>query len=87
MRLALLFLTVALLAAQTPVEPPVLPEGQFCQHRADHGPAPAHPCACQRECKPSEDEDGHQTIVVVEDAHCAQWCHKEHCHCPMKGCD
>lgn len=81
------FLLVPLLVfavAQVP-EPPVFPPGQFCAH-AEAGQHPAHPCACQRECVPSTDEDGHETISVREDPKCKQWCHADHCHCPPKNC-
>lgn len=79
------WLLVGLLVLQT-TEPPVLPPGQFCEH-ATATRRPAHPCACQRECVPSEDEQGRQTVVVREDAKCMQYCHADHCHCPAKGCE
>jgi hypothetical protein len=72
------------------VEPPELPPGEFCSH-IENGNKPAHPCACHRECvdQHGEDEDGTQTTgtVVKEDAQCKQYCHKEHCHCPVHNCD
>lgn len=78
-----------LAVAQVP-EPPELPPGQFCEH-VERGRQPAHPCACQRECQPNTEigDDGkpHETITVHEDAQCKQYCHKDHCHCPVKGCD
>jgi hypothetical protein len=81
-----LVLAVLALGAQRP-EPPVLPPGQFCVHVTRQNPRPAHPCACQRECLPTEDEQGRQTVGVREDAQCTQYCHADHCHCPIKNCD
>lgn len=81
----LVFAALLLGIAQTPIEPPVFPPGQFCAH-AEHGQNPAHPCACQRECVPSTDEDGHETVTVREDAKCKQYCHADHCHCIPKNC-
>ena len=59
------------------------PPGEACQHGGD----PAHNCACHRECVPDEDEDGHQTVRVQEDPKCRAFCFKDHCHCPVRGCD
>jgi len=84
-------LAVALLAAVAQnIEPPVLPEGHFCQHPVSKGDAPAHPYSCQRECLPNVElgDDGkpHETVTVKEDPQCKQFCHAEHCHCPAKNC-
>lgn len=90
----LAFVAALLLAlAQTPA-PPMPPEGNpghqepapgaFCAH---NDPNPAHACSCQRECVPSEDADGKQTIEVKEDAKCRAFCFKDHCHCPAKNCE
>src|SRR5881394_2007533 len=84
-------LAVALLAAVAQnIEPPVLPEGHFCQHPVSKGDPPAHPCNCQRECLPNVElgDDGkpHETVTVKEDPQCKQFCHAEHCHCPAKNC-
>ncbi len=90
MRLFAAIAAVLLLAAQT-VEPPVLPPGQFCEHMTAANGKPPHPCACQRECKPdtSADDQGnlHDTVRIVEDPQCKQYCHADHCHCPVKNCD
>lgn len=91
----ILLLTFALLgvAAQTTVEPPVLPPGQFCEHPVPGGPAPAHACSCHRECKDEDEYDvngeptGRTVTRVKEDAQCKQWCHADHCHCPLMNCD
>jgi hypothetical protein len=80
-RAALLGLALLAAAAQS-IEPPVLPAGQFCAHVTRANPRPAHPCGCQRHC--SEGEGGDE--AVVEDAQCKQYCHADHCHCPVKGC-
>jgi hypothetical protein len=76
--------------AQQQTEPPVLPAGKFCEHQMKGAAAPAHPCNCQRECLPNVEvgSDGkpHETVTVKEDPQCKQWCHAEHCHCPMKNC-
>jgi hypothetical protein len=84
-------LAVALLAAVAQhVEPPVFPEGHFCQHHVSKGDATAHPCDCQRECVPNielgEDGKPHETVTVKEDPQCKQFCHADHCHCPAKNC-
>lgn len=72
------------------VEPPELPPGEFCA-TPEHGSNPAHPCACQRHCQdvPKDGEDANNGTVttVVEDPQCKQYCHKEHCHCPVHNCD
>ncbi len=72
---------------QSPVEPPEYPEGHYCAYVTQRNPHPEHPCACHRECVPSEDENGNQTIVTKEDAQCKQWCHANRCACPAKNCD
>ena len=83
------FILVGFLVLQVP-EPPELPPGEFCSH-VEHGSNPQHPCACQRECVDynTENEDGSQSThtTVKEDSQCKQYCHKEHCHCPIKNCD
>lgn len=67
------------------VEPPVLPEGSFCTpagtatsdgHVIDG--QPSHQCHCQHMTH-SKDCEGQ----VEEKSSCKQWCHKEHCHCPV----
>jgi hypothetical protein len=84
----LLLLALAVVAVE---EPPALPPGQFCQHVVAGRQPPAHPCACQRECVDNieigDDGQPHETISVREDAQCKQYCHADHCHCPMRGCD
>lgn len=79
-----------LVAQQPPMPPPGNPghqepaPGQACLHDSRD---PAHNCTCHRECQPSEDEDGHQTQTVKEDAKCRSYCYHDHCHCPIANCD
>jgi hypothetical protein len=83
-------LSALLSATAQQTEPPVLPPGKYCEHQMKGGAQPAHPCNCQRECLPNVEvgPDGkpHQTVTVKEDPQCKQWCHADHCHCPMKNC-
>lgn len=83
MKIALLTLALLAAAAQRH-EPPPLPPGQFCEHVSVRTPHPAHPCACQRECHAY---DNGKQVWVQEDPQCQQYCTKDHCHCPLKGCD
>lgn len=85
------FLILAALLLGQVVEPPVFQPGQFCEHVTERGQPPAHPCACHRECVPNitigDDGQPHETITVREDPQCKQFCHADHCHCLVKGCD
>ena len=63
-------------------EPPEFPQGEFCEM----DPNAAHPCSCRAmdSCdKPAEGQGQGPT----ENKECKQWCHKDHCHCPVKQCD
>lgn len=71
-------LSLSLAALQ---EPPIYPEGMYCTPRGDvvQGvQTPDHPCRCKRMADP---EDSCET--VRESSECLQWCHKEHCKCPI----
>lgn len=84
MKLFLIAAALVLIAVQ---EPEVYPPGHVCV-RAEQVRGPAdHPCECQRKCITSENEEGKETISVQEDPQCKQYCHKEHCSCPMIGCE
>ena len=87
---ALLFMSM--LAAGQITHGPEPPEGWFCTPDKE---APAdHQCSCQRSCSPKLDcdEEGNCTpspeggMEVHEDAQCKVYCHKDHCGCPVKGC-
>lgn len=67
-------------------EPEELPPGHVCVTPAQVKGPTDHPCDCQRKCIVSEDENGKESISVQEDAQCKQYCHKDHCSCPMKDC-
>lgn len=64
-------------------EPPVLPDGSFCTPAGiattdGHVMDPAHPCHCEH-MTTSTDCEGY----VQENNRCTQYCHKDHCHCPV----
>lgn len=76
--LALLVVIGALLAIQ---EPPIYPPGWFCSPRGtikNRELAPDHPCHCQRMASKADSCEH-----VTEDARCLQWCHVDHCACPV----
>ncbi len=75
-----------LLAGAVSQEPDVYPPGHVCVRAVDVKGPTDHACSCQRKCVPSEDSDGNQTVTIQEDNTCLQWCHKEHCSCPVKDC-
>jgi hypothetical protein len=69
-------------------EPPEYPPGHICVYQSDVKSSNDHPCDCHRECKESIDEDsGSKSYYVQEDPQCKQYCHKDHCKCPLKNCD
>lgn len=73
-------------AAIMQVEPPELPAGAFCSPRGvvssdGHVMDGAHPCHCEHMTHSKDCEGG-----VEENNKCTQWCHKDHCHCPVM-CD
>ena len=63
-------------------EPTEYPPGYYCSPQGTISDNkvidPAHPCICKR-MDHSEDCDG----LPIEDAMCMQWCHKDHCGCPV----
>jgi hypothetical protein len=58
--------------------------GANCTHDATD---PAHNCACVRECKQEDKAEGPPDIRIVEDPQCRVYCFKDHCHCPIHGCE
>jgi hypothetical protein len=79
---------VLLLAGVVAQEPEVYPPGHVCV-RAEQVRGPAdHPCSCHRRCENATDGDGTVTgTYVQEDPQCQQYCHKEHCACPVENCE
>lgn len=72
---------VAGLIFQGPTEPPEYPSGQFCSPVGDivaGKPINDHACKCKR-LDHSEQCDG----PASHDAVCKQWCHEQHCSCPI----
>lgn len=70
-----------IIAQQIPVEPPIYPEGTLCTPNGDnvHGlQTPDHPCMCARMSHGTDCESD-----VHEDAACKQFCHAQHCGCPL----
>jgi hypothetical protein len=54
----------------------------FCHHAVDGRPDPAHDCACEPMCMKTEEADGTQGEVRVEDhAKCRSNCHPKFCTC------
>lgn len=89
----ILALSVFLLTAPSPSsqivmnpdEPTIYPEGVYCTPAGDmfHGlQTPDHPCKCKNMLR--EDKDGCCDVKVTNDPVCKQWCHEEHCGCPME---
>ncbi len=85
---ALMFfiMTVKVMSGAPQAEPKELAQGLFCNPKgvvARNGLVidPAHPCHCAHMTH-SKDCEG----AVEENAKCTQFCHKEHCHCPVT-CD
>ena len=71
-------LVVAGLLLQHPEE---YPQGWFCTPKGTvkHGQqTPDRPCHCVR-----MDYDTHCEGVPTESSLCLQWCHKQHCACPV----
>jgi hypothetical protein len=64
-------------------EPPEFPPGEFCTMDDQSGTPPAHPCACRAMDDCSKPAEG-QGQGPTENKQCAQWCHKDHCHCAKK---
>ena len=75
MKIVLLLAALTLVGGQEPKE---FPPGVTCQRA---GPPVDHPCACHRICSDPTDPTS-----VVEDVNCKQYCHKEHCACPVEHC-
>ena len=77
-------LLAVMLVAQVVVAPPhpdPYPKGQFCTPKGimvDGYQTADHPCSCKRMA-----QDCDEGSEVAEDAKCNQWCHKDHCGCPV----
>ena len=62
-------------------EPPEYRDGTFCTPKGDLvGPlqTPNNPCVCRR-----VDHDPLCEGVPWKDQRCRQWCHEQHCACPV----
>jgi hypothetical protein len=76
-----------LLAGVVVQEPDEYPPGHVCVRAVDVKGPTDHPCSCHRKCSDVADNDGHHGAVIVEDPQCQQYCHKEHCSCPVENCE
>lgn len=69
-------------------EPDEYPPGHVCVMPAQVKGPTDHACTCHRRCENDTDGDGKVTgTYVKEDPQCKQYCHKEHCSCPLENCD
>ena len=78
-------LTLALFVALALQEPPEYPQYVYC---SPHGIVsagvvidPDHPCHCARM---NSSDDCDDPKMDTHDSHCNQWCHEDHCSCPIK---
>lgn len=65
-------------------EPPEYPKGVYCSPKGDvaFGVQTAdHPCHCQNMYR--ESEKGCCDVKVSLDSTCMQFCHEQHCSCPI----
>ena len=76
-----LITAILLLTVQVPAEPPEYPQGWYCTPKGDVAEGiktPDHPCACKRMYADEACE-----LNPTHDAACKQFCHENHCGCPV----
>ena len=83
MRMLFLAGVLSVVVAFSGQEPPEYPDGMYCSPKGDitvNGQVlhPDHKCLCHREDH-SQDCEGEPT----HDSQCKQWCHENHCRCPI----
>lgn len=67
-------------------EPDEYPAGSFCTPKGDvvnHLQTPDHPCHCAKMYDRQPNDPYCETSPVRESRDCKQWCHSDHCGCPV----
>lgn len=79
---SLLVAAVLALALVQQGEPPEFPAGWFCTPRGivkNGKQSGEHPCHCKNMADPQTSCETRTT----NDPQCSQWCHEQHCSCPI----